>query len=93
MSSILIDLELEMNPNISYPSINDFLAELHKAEPRRGWVEKFLRPMTALGVRTLDDLEIVSPECLTVFYRLCPLMVMDFFVYVVNYLDLDEAGH
>jgi hypothetical protein len=91
MTSILTNFELETNPNVSYPSINDFLATLDKAEPRRGWIEMFLRPLTSLGVRTLDDIEIVSPECLTVFHHLCPLMVMDFFVHVIKYLD--EAGH
>lgn len=90
-STILTNLELETDPHISYPSINDFLAELEKAEPRRGWIEKFLHPLISLGVRTVDDIEIISPECLTVFHRLCPLMVMDFFVHIISYLD--EAGH
>ncbi|KAG2751656.1 hypothetical protein P692DRAFT_20726750 [Suillus brevipes Sb2] len=87
MPSILTNLELETDPNVSYPPINDFLAKLDKGEPRRGWIEKFLRPLTSLGVRTLDDIEIISPECLIVFHRLCPLMVMDFFVHIINYLD------
>jgi hypothetical protein len=90
MSSILTNLELETDPCVSYPSINGFLAKLDKAEPRRGWTEKFLRPLTSLRVRMVDDIEIISPECLTVFHGLCPLMVMDFFVHVVSYLD--EAG-
>lgn len=46
MSSILTNLELETDLHISYPSINDFLAELEKREPRRGWIKKFLRPLT-----------------------------------------------
>jgi hypothetical protein len=90
MPSILTNLELETDPNVSYPPINNFLAKLDKAEPQRGWIEKFLRLLNSLGVRTLDDMEIILPECLTVFHRLCPLMVMDFFVHVVSYLD--EAG-
>jgi hypothetical protein len=91
MPSILTNLEVETHSNVSYPSIDDFLAKLDKAEPRRGWIEKFLHPLTSLGVRTLDDIEVISPECLTVFHRICPLMVMDFYVHIISYLD--EAGH
>jgi hypothetical protein len=49
MPSILTNLELETDPNVSYPSIDDFLAKIDKAEPQRGWIEKFLRPLTSLG--------------------------------------------
>jgi len=91
MSSILTNLELETDPHISYLSINDFLAKLDKAEPQCGWIEKFLHLLTSLGVRMVDDIEIISPECLTIFHWLCPLMVMDFFVHIISYLN--ETGH
>jgi hypothetical protein len=32
-SSILTNLKLEIHPYISYPSINEFLADLEKMEP------------------------------------------------------------
>jgi len=87
MSSLVSDVEIKTHLCSFYPSIEEFLAKLERAEPRRQWVEKFLRPVTSMGVRTLDDMEIVSPESLTIFHKLCPLMVMDFFVHVVNGLD------
>jgi hypothetical protein len=87
MSSIISDVEIETHLCSSYPSIEEFLINLERAEPRRQWVKKFLGPVTSMGVRTLDDMEIVSPESLTIFHKLCPLMVMDFFVHVINSLD------
>lgn len=87
MSSIISNVEFETHPCSSYPSIEEFLINLESVEPRRQWVKKFLRPVTAMGVRTLDDIEMVSPDSLTILYKLCPLMVMDFFVHVINSLD------
>jgi hypothetical protein len=92
-SSILTDLKLEIHPYISYPSINEFLADLEKMEPRRGWIRIFDGPMTSMGVRTLDDMEIITPEWLTVFYRLCPVMVMDLYVHIADCFDKLEAGN
>jgi len=87
MSSIIADVELQIHTCICYPSIKQFLAQLEEVEPRRFWVKKFLGPLTSMGVRTLDDMEIVSPESLVVLYRLCPLMVMDFYIHVIQGLD------
>ncbi|KAG1846260.1 hypothetical protein F4604DRAFT_1688466 [Suillus subluteus] len=92
-SSILTDLEFEIHPDISYPSIGEILADLEKMEPRRGWIRIFHGPMTSMGVRTLDNMEIITPACLTVFHRLCPVMVMDFYVHIANCFDKLEASN
>jgi hypothetical protein len=31
---------------------------------------EFLPPLTSPGVRTVDDINIISPECLTVFHMM-----------------------
>ncbi|KAH7919122.1 hypothetical protein BV22DRAFT_1134063 [Leucogyrophana mollusca] len=85
--SILADVEIESYPFISYPSLEDFMAKLDDEEPRRCWIETFYRPLVSMGVKHLDDMEIVSPESLFVFHKLCPLMIMDFFVHVVETID------
>lgn len=79
-TSILVEFEIEtFTPHIPYPSLHDFLAKLDSAEPHRDWSKHFLVPLTRLGVRHLDDIELVTPECLYVLYKLPPIIVMDFF--------------
>jgi hypothetical protein len=92
MSSILADVELQIHTCICYPSIKEFLTQLGEMEPRRFWVKKFLGPLTSMGVRTLDNMEIVSPESLVVLHRLCPLMVMDFYIHVIKGLDESHSA-
>ena len=78
--SILVDFEIEtFTPHVLYPSLHDFLAKLDSAEPHRNWLKLFLVPLTRLGVRHLDDIELVSPEYLYILYKLPPIIVMDFF--------------
>ena len=81
--SILVDFEIEtFTPHVLYPSLHDFLAKLDSAEPHRNWLKLFLVPLTRLGVRHLDDIELVSPEYLYILYKLPPIIVMDFFSHI-----------
>jgi hypothetical protein len=92
MASIVTDLEIESYPSFSYPSLKEFLARLDKEEPRRAWSEIFIGPLTSMGVRNIDEIEIVSPESLIILHKLCPLMVMDFFVFIIDHLDAIHAA-
>lgn len=83
-SSILTDVQLETDLSISYPTLEVFMAKLDEEEPARRWSETFLSPLRWMGVRTIDDMCIVSPESLSGFFNLSPIMVMDFFVHVVD---------
>ncbi|KIK82397.1 hypothetical protein PAXRUDRAFT_153818 [Paxillus rubicundulus Ve08.2h10] len=87
-SSILADIEIESYPHVTYPSLDDFLLNLETAEPARRWYSTFRRPLMSMGVRSIDDLEIVSPDSLFVFHQLCPLMIMDFYVHILDLLDV-----
>ena len=79
-SILQVDFEIEIfTPHVLYPSLHDFLEKLDSAEPHRGWSKLFLVPLTRLGVRHLDDMELVSPEYLYILYKLPPIIVMDFF--------------
>jgi hypothetical protein len=73
MVSIMTHLEIETYPSFSYPSLKEFLARLEEEEPRRAWSETFAGPLTSMGVRNIDDIEIVSPESLVIFHELLHL--------------------
>lgn len=90
-SSILTDVEIETDPSISYPTLEVFMAKLDDEEPGRRWSEIFLRPLRWMGVRTIDDMCIVSPESLSGFFNLSPIMVMDFYVHIVDALFALQA--
>jgi hypothetical protein len=77
-------VQLETDPSISYPTLEVFMAKLDEEEPAQRWSETFLSPLIWMGVRTIDDMCIVSPESLSGFFNLSPIMVMDFFVHVVD---------
>jgi hypothetical protein len=83
-SSILIDVEIETDLSVSYPTLEAFLTKLENEEPVRRWSEIFLHPLKKMGVRTLDDMCIVSPESLAGFFDLSPIMIMDFYVHVID---------
>ncbi|KIK35838.1 hypothetical protein CY34DRAFT_95408 [Suillus luteus UH-Slu-Lm8-n1] len=83
-SSILIDVEIETDPSVSYPTLEAFMMKLEHEEPVRRWSEIFLHPLRMMGVRTLDDMCIVSPESLAGFFNLSPFMIMDFYVHVID---------
>jgi hypothetical protein len=82
--SILMDVEIETDASVSYPTLEAFMAKLENEEPTRRWSETFLAPLRWMGVRTLDDMCIVSPESLSGFFNLSPIMIMDLYVHVVN---------
>ncbi|KIK36229.1 hypothetical protein CY34DRAFT_94737 [Suillus luteus UH-Slu-Lm8-n1] len=89
-SSILIDFEIETDPSITYPTLEAFMGQLNNDEPARQWPELFLTPLKRMGVRTLDDIIdmcIVSPKSLHIFYNLCPMMIMDFYVHVIDTIN------
>jgi hypothetical protein len=86
-SSILIDVEIETDPSIPYPTLEAFMEQLSNDEPARQWPELFLTPLKLMGVKTLDDMCIVSPESLHIFYNLCPLMIMNFYVHVIDTIN------
>ena len=79
--SILLDnFEIETyHPHIEYPSTRDFLRMLDHTDPHRHWTEYFLTPLTKLGVHDLDDIGLITPECLYLCCRLPPILIMDFF--------------
>jgi len=54
-SSILIDVEIETDPSISYPTLEAFMTKLGNDEPTRRWSDIFLAPLRWMGVRTIDD--------------------------------------
>ena len=37
-----------------------------------------------MGVQHLDDIDLVTPECLHVFFRLPPIMIMDLFARILE---------
>ena len=83
--TILVDFEIKtFSPYICYPSLQDFLARLDDAEPHCCWSERFLEPLTRMGVEYLDDIDLVTPECLYIFYRLPPVMIMDLFARILE---------
>jgi hypothetical protein len=88
VTSILVNVDIETYPLIPYPTIQAFLDDLHDREPLQWWPEVFLKPLTTLGVRTLDDIAIVSPESIFVFYKINPIAIMDFYVHVTKTIDV-----
>ncbi|KAI6154853.1 hypothetical protein BKA82DRAFT_33739 [Pisolithus tinctorius] len=89
-SSILANIEIKTCPHVTYLSLEEFTGLLEQKEPGRRWREVFLPPLIYLGARDLGDMEIISLESLFVFRQLCPLMIMDFYVHVIDHLaDID----
>lgn len=85
MSILQVDFEIEtFSPYISYPSLQDFLAGLDDAEPHCCWSENFLGPLTRMGVQSLDNIDLATPESLYVFHRLPPIMIMELFIHILE---------
>jgi len=81
--SILVDYEITPSTQVaSYPLLEDFLVNLDLLEPHRGWTAQFLIPLRKMGVSALDDMDLVTPESLYVFFRLPPIAIMDLFAHV-----------
>ena len=83
-TSILVNYEITWPSDrvTSYPLLEDFLVELDLLEPHRGWTAQFLIPLRRMGVSSLDDMDLVMPESLYIFFRLSPIAIMDFFAQV-----------
>ena len=78
-SIFTVDYEITLSTHIiSYPLLEDFLVKLELLELHRGWTIKFLIPLRRMGVRALDDMELVTLESLHVFFQLPPIAIMDF---------------
>lgn len=80
MKSILVDFEIKtFSPYVLYPLLEDFLVKLNDDELHWHWSEQFFEPLTRMDVWHLDDIDLVTPESLHTFYKLPPIMIMDFF--------------
>ena len=80
--SILVDYEITPSPHYTdYPVLEDFLEKLDLLEPHRDWSARFLIPLRRMGVTALDDMDLVTPESLHVFFGLPPITIMDFFAH------------
>ena len=78
--TVFVDEEIiTFSPHILYPSVEEFLANLDRVEPHRYWSRQFLVPLKEMGVQTLDDIDMATPESLYVFFKLPPIPIMDLF--------------
>lgn len=46
-----------------------------------------------MGVRALDDMELVTLESLHVFFQLPPIAIMDFFAHVHDTIECIDCGY
>ena len=68
--TVFVDEEIiTFSPHILYPSVEEFLANLDRVEPHRHWSRQFLIPLKEMGVQTLDDIDMATPESLYVFHQ------------------------
>ncbi|KAI6146034.1 hypothetical protein BKA82DRAFT_4010368 [Pisolithus tinctorius] len=94
-SSILVDYEITSSAThiIYYPLLEDFLAKLDLLEPHRGWTAQFLIPLRRMGVIALDDMDLVTPESLHVFFGLPPIAIMDLFAHMHDMVERIHRAH
>ena len=93
-SIFTVDYEITLSTHIiSYPLLEDFLVKLELLELHRGWTIKFLIPLRRMGVRALDDMELVTLESLHVFFQLPPIAIMDFFAHVHDTIEHIDCGY
>lgn len=78
-ASILVDEEIETFQEILYPSLEEFLEILDHREPHWDWSSQFLLPLKKMGVDTLDEIDLATPESLHILWGLPPIPVMDLF--------------
>ena len=91
--TILVNVEFTTYPFIQYPTLEVFLDRLDIDEPLWHWRETFFLPLQRLGVRTLDDMAIISPGFIFVFCKLNPIAIMDLYVHVVDTIDALHHSH
>ena len=91
--TILVNIEFNTYPFVQYPTLEAFLDRLDIDKPSWHWREIFFLPLQRLGVRTLDDMMIVSPEAIFVFCKLNPIAIMDLYIHVVDTIDALHHSH
>ena len=90
---ILVNVDFITYPFVPYLTLEAFLDGLDINEPLWHWREVFLLPLQRLGVKTLDDMTIISPEAIFVFCKLNPIAIMDLYVHVVDTIDALHRSH
>ncbi|KAG6369943.1 hypothetical protein JVT61DRAFT_13330 [Boletus reticuloceps] len=93
--SILFDkFKIETHyPYIIYPSTHTFLEVLDQAEPHWHWSKQFRVPLTRMGVKSLDDIDLVTLESLHLFFALPPVLIMDFFSWALETIQAHHQSH
>lgn len=64
--------------------MQDFLQALDCDEPYWHWSKHFHAPLMRMGVNHLDDIHLITPESLYLFFRLPPILIMDLFSRIVQ---------
>jgi len=91
--TILVNVEITTYLFVQYPALEAFLDRLNIDEPGWHWRETFFLPLQWLGVHTLDDMTIISPEAIFVFFELNLIAIMNLYVHVVNTIDALHRSH
>lgn len=91
--TILVNVDFITYPFVQYPTLEAFLDSLDVDKPSWHWREIFFLPLQRLGVKTLDDMTIISPETIFVFCKLNPIAIMDLYVHVVHTVDALHRSH
>ena len=86
-TSILDNEEIVTFQHILYPLLESFLEELDHIEPHQNWSKQFLVPLRRMGVQSLSDMDMVTPESVHIFFKLPPIPIMDLFVRVHNIVE------
>ena len=86
-TSILDNEEIVTFWHILYPSLESFLEELDHIEPHQNWSKQFLVPLRRMGVQSLGDMDMVTPESVHIFFKLLPIPIMDLFVRVHDIVE------
>ena len=85
--SILDNEEIVTFQHILYPSLESFLDELDHIELHQNWSKQFLVPLRRMGVQSLGDMDMVTPESVHIFFKLPPVSIMDLFVWVHDIVE------
>ena len=86
-TSILDNEEIITFRHILYPSLESFLGELDHIELHQNWSKQFLVPLRRMGVQSLGDMDMVTPESLHIFFKLLPVSIMDLFMRVHDIIE------
>ena len=86
-TSILDNEKIVTFRHILYPSLESFLEELDHIELHQNWSKQFLVPLRRMGVQSLSDMDMVTPESVRIFFKLLPVSIMDLFVRVHNIVE------